>query len=821
MRIFSNYRLALGLFLLPPAAVLAQTPLNVTPREIRLQMVQGGPLAGSQTISVSAPAAWQLTLGDGSRDMLQLNKDKGTGTDSVIVALVDWWSGGRAPGVYEQTLAFSLTSSPQTQQTVRIILTVVAKLPDPRFTYLGGPTGCRAVEGYPDSATCEVPDERPAGRFTPPGVGQTYTDPNFGAQVRVLTAPRSNHGYSTPSAISANNRYALLFQENENTRVVDFKTGQMVRSGLGFSFEGAIWDARLEDALYFLEGPRVRQHRVTSNQTETVFDFGAAPYRFTRISTGGTGDGSKDNWISVYAPDQQQICALSIDTRTAYCASYTGIVQGNLTIDYPLMTKGPDKGNGKRYVLLMSAPVMLVFTVNEPAKKLDFAYRGGELLTSNGNRDGVCDTGEPCLSNPHADTVEDSAGLQYLITAAESSVPCEFGIVAYQLNREDKPGLPVELGGGLRRVMRLYRCGGQAIWADLHIGCAKLSPQCAVSIGYNSFGFQYPANSTAAINHTPHVGEVLVIKNLTEVRRLFMHRSLALNSEPANSYWTSPRACMSPDGSYVMADSNFGEANRHRVIVVETGTGAASLGAPAVNAASLEAPVSPGSFVTMLGNNLANCYQSATEFPFPESICDTTVEYGGNKAPLLYASPGQINALMPDSVQVGMQTQVVVKRGSGADEKVTAIIPAASIVNAAPAIFTYQLSDKKIRAVMQNPDGSLNGPTELLASSRPLRLNEIGVIYANGLGPTSPQPDLNTLAPAEEPFARVTAETYVIVNGTPHQVLYAGLTPLSSRLFQINFQLNPATPISTGSDNQIWLSVDGRESPRLNVSLLP
>jgi hypothetical protein len=58
MHIFTGCRLLFHLVLLTSAAVLAQTPsLNVTPREIKLQMVQGGPLSGNQTVSVAASAA--------------------------------------------------------------------------------------------------------------------------------------------------------------------------------------------------------------------------------------------------------------------------------------------------------------------------------------------------------------------------------------------------------------------------------------------------------------------------------------------------------------------------------------------------------------------------------------------------------------------------------------------------------------------------------------------------------------------------------------------------------------------------------------------
>jgi len=818
-----NHRIAFCGFFMAATLGLTQTPsLTVTPVQIGVRIVAGGPLSGAQTISIVASSNWQVAMGNGPRDMLTVNKDSGTGTGAVTLTVTDWWSLTQPPATYVQTLVFSLVNSPQTQQVVTVTLTVVPKSPDPTFTYLDGPNGCVAVPGYPDKATCTVPDEKPAGTFTPPGTGKSYTDPTFGAQVRILTEPNSNHAYSTPSAISANNRYVLYFQEGTGVRILDFKTGKLVRDRLTIAFEGAIWDARNEDILYYLEGTSVRQYKVSTNQYSTAFDFSIAPYRFTSISNGGTGDGSKDNWIAIYAPDQQQLCALSIDASTPYCASYTGIIKPAIRVDFPMMTRGVDKTNSKRYVLLSALPNTLIFSVNLSAKKLDFLYLGGELLTSQGNHDGVCDPGEACLASLHADTMEDSAGNQYLVTGEESSHPCEFDIVAYQLNREAQPGLPSELGGGLRRLMTLYLCGGQDVWADLHIGCAKLTSQCVISTGYGPFTKQFPVDSTNVIRRTPHLGEVFVIKNFTEVRRLFMHRSLPLSSEPAQSYWTTPRACLSPDGSYVMADSNFGEPNRHRLVVAETGIGRASLNTPAVvNAASLDVPVSPGSFITVFGNNLANCYQSAATFPFPESLCNTTVSFGGYKAPIIYASPGQLNVLLPDAIKPGLDVPVVVKRGNAEDEQVTTALPSASIVTAAPAIFTYQLSDGTPRAVIQNPDGSLNGPSDLLPGSRPLQVSEVGVVYANGLGPTTPQPSIDTPAPAQEPLARVNSDTVLMVNGTPQQIFYAGLVPFSSRLFQINFQLAPSTPIHTDPDNLLWVSVNGRESPHLSVSLKP
>ena len=377
MNVYRSLLFVSSCFLLTAAAAQAQS-LTVNPLQIRLQMVETGPLSANQPITVTTTSPWQIALGSGSADMLELNKTKGTTSDSVIPGL-GWWAASRPAGTYVQTLTFSLTGSPQTTQTVTVTLVVIAKLANPKYSYFTGPTGCVALSGYLDNPICTVPGEKPAGNFTPPPAGQSYTDPNFGARVRVFSDPRSSHGYSTPSAISANNRYAITYQWSDtSSRIMDVKTGKVLRPGVGVYFEGAIWDARDDDKIYSFQGATIKQYSVSTNQLSTVFDFSAAPYRFTKLSNGGTGDGSKDNWITFYAPDQQQVCAFAIDTGTPYCASYTGIIQGNLTVDFPMITKGPDKGNGKRYVILSAVPNSLFFSVNLAAKKLDYVYKGGE-----------------------------------------------------------------------------------------------------------------------------------------------------------------------------------------------------------------------------------------------------------------------------------------------------------------------------------------------------------------------------------------------------------------------------------------------------------
>ena len=80
-------------------------------------------------------------------------------------------------------------------------------------------------------------------------------------------------------------------------------------------------------------------------------------------------------------------------------------------------------------------------------------------------------------------------------------------------------------------------------------------------------------NDKTPLKRTAHLGEIMVIRdNGAEVRRLAQHRSLAFSSDGAGGYWSTPRAAISADGAYVVADSNFGTSTaRQRVVIIETG----------------------------------------------------------------------------------------------------------------------------------------------------------------------------------------------------------------------------------------------------------
>ena len=781
----------------------AQT-LTLSEGSMNLQMLEGGPLstATALTFTVTTAGAWTATSSD--KEVVSLDKTAGNGNASITVQPVYW----HGPGNYNATVTVSAGSS---QQTVDVTLEVIARAA-PNLTYIDGPHDCTDVTGFApgNAALCTVPNEKPPGDFTPPDPGGSYIDPNFGATVRIL-ADNALHGYSTPTPISANSKYAFISQ-NEKYLIVDLASGAVVHS-TGVStvgFEGAVWDAVNENYLYGFVGSELRRYDVRSDKTSVVKDYSG---QFQTLSGRGTAEKSKDDWLAFYASPENQICTVDLNTVTTYCADVPA--RG---LDYPTMAKGVDANTGKRYVVaIMNAPPFLLYSVNMAENRLDLEMEGPEnVLMDKGNHNGLCEAGESCIGGGHSDTMEDSQGNQYLVGALEGQSPCEYALYSIRLGAGAQMGLPVEFGGGLKRLMPLFRCGGVDHWVDFHTGCATLAPDCVISITSSAFDQARDPNDTSPINRTSYMGEILVVHdNGVEIRRLAEHRSVQFKNEESNGYWSTPRGAISPDGAYVLATSNFGEPNHRRVIVVETGfnSGQPSLvaGDPVLNAASYESWIGPESLAVIFGNYLASCTKSAT-FPLPLELCGIRVLLEGIQASIFSVTPNQIAFLVPD--QVPTAGDVVLEVETSKEDLpvlLEATLPDDSVTALAPAIFAKTIAGApRLGALLFDPQWQ----------QRPLRPGEIGVIFAIGLGATNPPVNLGDPSPMAEPLARVVTDPGLYINNVRQSLLYAGLVPGMSGVYQIVFTIDPTTPVHPDLvDNQVWLNLQGTESSRLIMEL--
>jgi hypothetical protein len=537
--------------------------LELQPAEIVLQMTTGGPLSPTASLQVNSGQAWTATVSN--PDIVTIRPAAGDASARVSVTPTAWWALTQPAGTHAVTIT---VRAGEAVKTVNVQLELVEGNVS-WFTYPSGPNGCESVAGLlaDNYALCTVEDERPAGNFDPPARGGSYIDPNFGGEVRIIGGRGSVHGYSSPSPVSASGRLVLLANADEAPSVVRVEDGGVVYSGLPIPFEGTMWDAVDDRFLYFPRGATVVRYNLETRERETVADFSA---QFTRITTGATGELSKDNWIAFHAPAERQTCAADLMAQpvTAYCA------ETSQSVDFVTMAKGIDRTTGKRYVVQIGNGPLLLFSVNAFENRLDLVTRGPEnVWMDGGNRNGICEAGEYCIGGSHADTYEDFEGNQQLMVGLESQSPCNFGLFTLHLGMEGKMGLSAANGGGMRRILPLFRCSSSDKWLDFHIGCAKNSAHCAVSITSELFNQVRSPEDRSALRRTPYLGEIMVVSD-GEVRRLAMHRSLRFSNEDGRGYWSTPRAAIAPAGDWVVATSNFGIPNGHRVLSIQTGYGA-------------------------------------------------------------------------------------------------------------------------------------------------------------------------------------------------------------------------------------------------------
>ena len=197
-----------------------------------------------------------------------------------------------------------------------------------------------------------------------------------------------------------------------------------------------------------------------------------------------------------------------------------------------------------------------------------------------------------------------------------------------------------------------------------------------------------------------------------------------------------------------------------------------------VSAASFTAEIAPGGLVSIFGVGLA------------KDGGKTTVTVSGVDAPVLNATPFQLNAQIPLELPAGSHLlQVKSPFGQGESQ--------ISLLENAPAIF--RLGTRQ--GAIVNQDGSIN------SSSTPARRGQAIVIYATGLGAVVPSGNLKTTS---RPVTVVVGSTAIIP-------FFAGLTPGFVGLYQVNATLPAAMP--PGLDMPLSLRQGGAVSLPVDVSL--
>jgi uncharacterized protein (TIGR03437 family) len=231
--------------------------------------------------------------------------------------------------------------------------------------------------------------------------------------------------------------------------------------------------------------------------------------------------------------------------------------------------------------------------------------------------------------------------------------------------------------------------------------------------------------------------------------------------------------------------------------------GVARGAAPSYSAAGIVSTASyaPGPFasntlITIFGAGLARSAQGVTAADIlnnslPNELNYTRVTIDDWAVPLLYVSDGQINLLIPPKQGNGPSKIRVVREGQVGPEV------AISVVDASPALFVSAAGF----AIATHADNSVITP------EKPATIGELIVIYAAGMGKTDTMATNGELPPYASQLVN-RGSLQVLLDGValdPAQVRYAGLTPGSAGLYQINVVL----PGKSGSDPELRLSIGG------------
>jgi len=179
----------------------------------------------------------------------------------------------------------------------------------------------------------------------------------------------------------------------------------------------------------------------------------------------------------------------------------------------------------------------------------------------------------------------------------------------------------------------------------------------------------------------------------------------------------------------------------------------------------------------------------------PTQLGGISVLFDNSPAPLLFVSARQVNFMVP-STEIPGKSTVQLVRQSIAGPAITI-----TLVESAPALFApagYVLAqDYQNNYAEASPD-------------IPAHSGDMIVLYCTGLGHTQPNPAPGEIAPTAAYIMNLST-VQVLLNGIaidPSLIKYAGLTPSSTGLYQINFLL----PGGFSSDVEIRVSDAGQTS---------
>src|SRR5579871_6583326 len=207
-----------------------------------------------------------------------------------------------------------------------------------------------------------------------------------------------------------------------------------------------------------------------------------------------------------------------------------------------------------------------------------------------------------------------------------------------------------------------------------------------------------------------------------------------------------------------------------------------------------------GSFISIYGLDLTTQTIGNAVFPVPTQLGGVMVRVGDRFAPIFFVSPGQVNAMIPYEAvscstgsSTGCTVDVQVQVGNNSLFDYGTI----TVVASAPKLFSIDSTGSGQGAIQDGSAAGCPAACPIANSANPAAAGDALVIYASGLGQTSPAAidglaGTGTTAGATVTFSTSTATKTV-------SAVYTGVTSCCSALYQVNAAL-PAG-LGTGTVN--------------------
>ncbi len=221
------------------------------------------------------------------------------------------------------------------------------------------------------------------------------------------------------------------------------------------------------------------------------------------------------------------------------------------------------------------------------------------------------------------------------------------------------------------------------------------------------------------------------------------------------------------------------------------------------------APISGNAIVSVFGRfpGIVDADPPAYVFPLPLALGNTKVTFNGVPAPLFATRSlpdyDQINAAAPVRLFAQGDVRVAVTAAGQ-----TSPVERLAVAPVSPGIF-FNFAD--------GSGAFLHADFTLVNTANPARRGETILMYAGGLGETSPPPLEGEQAP-QDVFAWMKARPEVSVGGVnAAEILFHGLAPCCTGLYQINFTVPGAAP--TGNEVPVTITVGGRTSNSVKLAI--